>query len=247
MEETKRRRFIIRAVLEGEVDVHEEPVPPGPQYVTSGLIHRWDGIDNTGSGHDASATSWKDLIGNVDITTLTRATWADDGLEFEGVNSQRAYASANIASTDDSTIEVVYKSTASNTQMIASFDILNGTTSKRFSIFSDNTLKCVGDSGYAFANPLTSITDINSTSAVYSGFSVSHAYVNAEEVSLSNKTHSFKRTTGNNFVLFGNVDSGDSTKYPFTGKIMAVRVYNRALTDSEIAQNYAADQERFGF
>ena len=28
MEETKRRRYIIRAVLEGEVDVHEEPVSP---------------------------------------------------------------------------------------------------------------------------------------------------------------------------------------------------------------------------
>lgn len=33
MEETKRRRFIIRAVLEGEVDVHEEPVPPLPPGV----------------------------------------------------------------------------------------------------------------------------------------------------------------------------------------------------------------------
>lgn len=30
MEETKRRRFIIRAVLEGEVDVSEEPTPPQP-------------------------------------------------------------------------------------------------------------------------------------------------------------------------------------------------------------------------
>lgn len=33
MEETKRRRYIIRAVLEGEVDVHEEPVPPIPPGV----------------------------------------------------------------------------------------------------------------------------------------------------------------------------------------------------------------------
>ena len=47
MEETKRRRFIIRAVLEGEVDVSEEPVSPyqfvefiessGTQYLDTGL------------------------------------------------------------------------------------------------------------------------------------------------------------------------------------------------------------------
>lgn len=35
MEETKRRRFIIRAVLEGEVDVQEEPVTPGVLYQLS--------------------------------------------------------------------------------------------------------------------------------------------------------------------------------------------------------------------
>ena len=32
MEETKRRRFIIRAVLEGEVDVQDAPTPPQPEY-----------------------------------------------------------------------------------------------------------------------------------------------------------------------------------------------------------------------
>lgn len=38
MEETKRRRFIIRAVLEGEVDVQDAPVP------------QWDYVWNTSSG-----------------------------------------------------------------------------------------------------------------------------------------------------------------------------------------------------
>ena len=32
MEETKRRRFIIRAVLEGEVDVQDAPTPPQPSW-----------------------------------------------------------------------------------------------------------------------------------------------------------------------------------------------------------------------
>ena len=42
MEETKRRRFIIRAVLEGEVDVQEAPQPGG-----SDMNHWTDGVAYT--------------------------------------------------------------------------------------------------------------------------------------------------------------------------------------------------------
>lgn len=40
MEETKRRRFIIRAVLEGEVDVSEEPQPEPSQEEVFGTFTR---------------------------------------------------------------------------------------------------------------------------------------------------------------------------------------------------------------
>ena len=43
MEETKRRRFIIRAVLEGEVDVQDEPVPGVLYPLTDGVYETANG------------------------------------------------------------------------------------------------------------------------------------------------------------------------------------------------------------
>ena len=37
-------------------------------YVKSGLIALWDGIENAGWGvHNASATTWKDLVGSYNL------------------------------------------------------------------------------------------------------------------------------------------------------------------------------------
>ena len=43
------------------------------------LIAQWDGIENAGYGlpHDASATVWKDLVGNLDITIMNGAAFVD--------------------------------------------------------------------------------------------------------------------------------------------------------------------------
>jgi len=63
MEETKRRRFIIRAMIEGEVDVSEEPQPSGFDLTLETL----------------TAPSWKNVQWETtsDTLTITRGdyTW----------------------------------------------------------------------------------------------------------------------------------------------------------------------------
>ena len=50
---------------------------PASAYVQDGLIAQWDGIDNAGTGkHDPSATTWKELVGDLP-TTATALTFAD--------------------------------------------------------------------------------------------------------------------------------------------------------------------------
>ena len=45
-------------------------------YVTDGLVARWDGIDNAGTGtHAPNATVWKDLAGNLDLTLTGSVGW----------------------------------------------------------------------------------------------------------------------------------------------------------------------------
>jgi len=213
-------------------------------YVTDGLIHQYDGINNTGSGHDSTATSWKDLIGSLDFTTISNVTWADDGIVFTGQNSQNVKTASDLSSQSEQTIEMVIAPSATGTQMVGSFNKKDGTESIRFVLYSDNTVGFLGTPGHTYTNSESVVTDVMTMSATYSGYSVTGAYVNNTALSVSNKSHSFKRS--NNYLVIGNVEDSDNTKYPFTGKIMALRIYDRQLSVSELAQNHNADIARFG-
>ena len=60
------------------------------QYVTSGLILHYDGINNTGNGHSRTTNTWKDLSQKNNNGTLmgfdAGATWGSNYLQFDGVD-----------------------------------------------------------------------------------------------------------------------------------------------------------------
>lgn len=50
--------------------------PTAKDYVQSGLVAMWDGIENAGWGvHDPNAATWKDLINNIPITYSGEWEW----------------------------------------------------------------------------------------------------------------------------------------------------------------------------
>ena len=64
-------------------------------------------------------------------------------------------------------------------------------------------------------------------------------YLNGREDGSSANTTTF---TGDQEIIIGAYDSGNN----FTGRISNVQVYNRALTATEIVQNYNATKKRYG-
>lgn len=250
MEETKRRRFIIRAVLEGEVDVQEQPQPV-PQYVTSGLIHRWDAIDNTGSGHDAEAAVWKDLVGDYDLTLYGGVAWGDDYASFDGVNTTSMKSAADkIVAPQGKTVEIVFEASRTDTSAVAQLcydQSLSEDAYGKIVIFSDNTVAVRGKSGTTYRTGESAITDVRHIAGVYSAVpDIAAVYVNGIPAELSNTTHSLKNSF-NKMVVGGNMPVEGVTSYRLLGKVYAIRIYDRNLTAEEIAQNYAVDQARFGF
>ena len=223
------------------------------EYVTDGLFARWDGIDNTGTGHDSSATVWKDLVGNYDLDTIDGAIWDDNGLIFNAdtsISSGYAKSSGLWSYLSQETIEIVLQpNQQSDTRIVANLDLADRKT-RRIVLFSDNTIglqfEGAGVSANTWENPEPDFTTVNSIVGVYSGdTTISKVFVNNEQVSQTSYTHSFGRNVGHMYVLLGKAQPGDGG-YKYVGKIMAVRVYNRMLSDAEIAQNYAVDVERFG-
>lgn len=238
----------------GKTTTFTVTVTAAPGYVTAGLIAYWDGIDNTGNGHDSSATTWKDLVGNYDLTkqgASGTSSWDDDALVLTG-NSVQGYSGSSIwTRPTNATIEIVLKPTASITQMVGTFDRSDNKITgisyydaRRFALYSDNSVGFVGKSGKTYTNPESSITGIRKMAATYSDFTVQKAFVNNTAVSLGNTTHSFT-FNGDPQIRIGVESFTGSSSYPFTGKIYAIRVYNRVLTDAEITQNFNYDNTRF--
>ena len=212
-------------------------------YVTDGLIARWDGIDNTANGHDASATTWEDLVGNYDIAVPSgNATWTSDGLVFSGSQARNIKSSSVWSAMDNTTIEIVAIPSEARTCVVGQFDMSNnGTYSKAFMMYSDNTVGFIGQNAATYSNSESELTDIKHMVSVYSGHNVVKALINGDQLSASANTHSMRHNTS--YILLGDQDA--SANYAFKGTIKSIRVYNRQLTDAEIAQNYAVDVDRF--
>ena len=91
-----------------------------PSYITDGLVLWLDGIQNTRSGHNASATTWEDLSGNqYYFTASSTPVWADDHCVFNG-SFHFVKDTPNNELSNTGTVEVCFKS--SNNVCVFSFN-----------------------------------------------------------------------------------------------------------------------------
>ena len=87
-------------------------------YVQSGLIGQWDGIENAGVGiHSGTTNIWKDLVGDCDLTLTANGSWSDggDALIVSGYS-----AAADAPAPEYKTIEIVYRMTTAGGRILFS-------------------------------------------------------------------------------------------------------------------------------
>ena len=220
-------------------------VPAG--YKTDGLIACWDAIDNQGTGtHDATATTWVDLIGGVEFA-LTGATWKDFSLSLSGSSSGGTAIGATFLNytADDQvrTVEIVAKFPGAPS---ASQLLLMGTSSSTIGIG-----RLSGASGEMIAvcgsNSKTLKTcPINAVTTISYGYSsgvpqYDHAYHDATAAEQTANGNNWGSSDSN--VYLGKRSSGNS----FKGEIYAIRVYDCLLTAEQVAANRAVDVARFDY
>ena len=87
--------------------------PISGTYAESGLVSRWDAIDNAGTGtHNPSATTWKDLVGDNDMTIVSSsgAGWRNgNAFYLNSLANGVCPAYGRRGNTTYKTIEIVYK------------------------------------------------------------------------------------------------------------------------------------------
>jgi len=242
-----------------------------PKIITDGLVLCLD-AGNTKS-YPGSGTTWTDLSGEGNNVTLvngpTYSSSNGGSIVFDGNDDYAALGSGSLVNgLTDITLEVWFKSdtTGTNRSLIyggtndsVSFD--NG-VSLRYDLAGawgggTNVIK-TGFGEFGVGNVKTSANAIESSNNIQStdwtcivvtadvGSSINlykNGQLDTPTFSISNRETSI--SSCNDFVI-GKDGGGSSGGNYWDGLISIVRVYNRALTASEIQQNFNSLRGRFG-
>lgn len=211
-------------------------------YVENGLTCYLDGENNTETGHDSTATIWKDLSGNGNDATIYGATWENNNLNFNGTDNYVMITEMNY---ENITLETT--ATITNENQKSSY-IGNHETGgyciqciegkPRFSVYIDDSYRSIiGNSEYVDKVYYNAGTYDNKTIKLYQNqYKFEYEYKG-----------NIGQTLNNTSMVIGANPYGNETEGEyFKGKVYIVRIYNRALTDEEIKINYEIDQYRFG-
>ena len=209
--------------------------PTAKDYVQNGLVVMWDGIENAGWGvHDASATTWQDLIGTRDLMIdTTYQTIGTNCVDF--INSATG---CKLASEISDVNSIEFCGTTSKTSEQAIFRAALGIGS--YSYFTVWYYRGAFGSG-SFMKGYN--YDVNTPITIYSAKSG-----NDDSTFVATAKNGIVTTPDgvtNSYNRSGDYGFGFRTQYTYSGRTFCVRVYSRALTAEEIAANYAIDKARF--
>lgn len=215
----------------------------GPKIVTNGLLLNLDAAQLR--SYPGSGTTWTDLSGNSNNSVLTNGPTFNSSnggsIVFDGVNDYVVVNNnANILNKTAYTKAVWFRisSFSTNNNLISG----DNASQHAFWLFGSPYLQSGHNGSYSLVVSTTSLS-LNTwyfgavTFSTTSGWVL---YVNGVSESTNASTTTY---TGNDLLLIGAYVAASNL---LTGRIACAYVYNRALSSTEILQNYNAVKSRFG-
>ena len=210
----------------------------GPKIITDGLVFCMD-AGNTQcfiSGESTCTDLVKDLTG-----TLSGTVYSSDGngsFSFDGSNDIINLGNQSIGGTTAlSVLAWVYLDDTSNTTIIGKYASNNWNIGIYSGLWFG--IKTSGWGGITGDNPPTN--EWAHVAGTWDG-STQKVYINGVENQSGSKTGTI--TYGSQDVIIGNLEG--ATGFYYDGKIGPILVYDKALTATEITQNYNTQKSRFG-
>ncbi len=216
-------------------------------YTKDSLLLQLDGIE-----HGEEDGKWKDLSDKKHDGTINNVQVNEDHLEFNGTDSYVDFGKAKDLGLEDNhslTIDILFGYTESqNTKSIVSAWDVSSSITGGLSFGIDNSQsdiikQCADDCDN---------NKINSTKKLNDG--LKHHVVaifdfESNEMKLyidgnleNSETMNPSMTLGNNSLIIGSLNK--ETDF-YKGNIYNVNIYNKALTEEEINQNYKVDKARY--
>lgn len=221
-----------------------------PKIVTDGLVLALD-AGNVKS-YVSGSTTWFDKSGFSNNGTLTNGpTFSSANLGsivFDGVDDYVQTLTGSIANNSSFTLSCWFKITTLNSTyrpLVDGGNLGSGTAGYTLSIDNTNKLFIAANAGYV------SVTTTLNTNTWYYVVGVASAgspynlsvYVNGVLGTVSASATTNVLTNNFSYVRVG---ENCSNGFRFPGNIAATQIYNRALTQAEITQNFNSLRGRFG-
>jgi len=217
------------------------------QVIQDGLVLNLDA--GVSSSYPGSGTTWTDLSGNGNNVTLTNSpTYNSSGYFSTGSTGYfTGSGSASIPTGNSSYTMIVWarlSSWASRRGLISIGGFGIGSQSNALRTSDDTTLG--NFIHYWWGNDLT-ISNNNANLANGTWFMVTAQFDGTNRRVWANTTNVGSDTPAGHNVTSTTIQVGNtySTEY-FQGDIAIAQIYNKALTASEIQQNFNALRSRFG-
>jgi hypothetical protein len=216
------------------------------KIVTDGLVLALDAADK--NSYPGSGTTWRDLAGINNGALINGVTFAVDSLSFDGVDDFVS-GSSNLNISGDATFSICYWARWNGTSFSGDYPSGVGNNSTGNTNQGLSTTWNGGRIALDFwVNRFRATTALNVQTWYHVCFtktpgligSTSKLYVNGQEYpGAVEGTDTTPNITLSTFV----VGRLDASRW-FNGNIANVQIYNRALSQSEILQNYNAQKSR---
>lgn len=225
-------------------------------YIKNGLILRYDGIMNTRNGNNPNSIVWEDLSGNKNdgnfVNTKNTISYKEEGYEF-GYNSDYVETTnkLGLSSNPNVTFEFIYKLNIIHNHGGLFIYGSNGSNGRSLCHMNrDGNINFATWNRYVSKSELPVVDKKSSISFVKKAGSFSMDNVSIYENGNKCNIREYGTNVDMNIVdtkmQIGRSAQWNNENRTINGIIYAVRVYNRALTDDEIKENYELDKYRFG-
>jgi len=224
--------------------------------VTTGLVLYFD--PSKSASYSGSGTTINDLSGNGLNGTMSNISFTSPYFSYNGANSQ-------IAITDNASLEPgsgnwtmeawVNQNATGNDVVIGKFDpgglsqdvsySIRTTSSTYYSQWGSGS----GSGASLYINSTNHVGTVNTWYQLVYVFKngvtkTLETFVNGASIgSVSHSLSSILNTSANLYI--GSYNNGEYAQY-FDGKIGVTRLYNTALTSTEVLRNYNADRNKYG-
>jgi len=223
---------------------------------TDGLVLYYD--PSSASSYPGSGTTITDLSGNSRNGTMSNISFTSPYFSYNGTSSQISIAdnAALEPGSGDWTMEVwVNQSVSGNDVVLGKFDPGGSSQDVSYSIRTTGTTYYAqigsgsGSGSTLFVNSTSYTGTINTWYQIVYVFKngatkTLETFVNGSTIGIVNHNLASILNTPSNLYI-GSYNNGEYSQW-FDGKIGITRLYNTALTSSQVLQNYNADKSKYG-